>query len=108
MSNYNSDNIKSLNIMDVNILRNGWGRQIHSFTKDIDVNIKQTIKNFKATFIRAPKIKKITNSIDVLSSIDKEPVMIRKGRHIATTFHPEMHGDPLIHKYFLKIINEKK
>ena len=108
MSNYKSDNIKSLNIMNIDILRNGWGRQIDSFSKDIDINIKQTIKIFKATFIRAPKIKKITDSIDILSSIDKEPIMIRKGRHIATTFHPEIHGDPLIHKYFLKIINEKK
>ena len=107
MTNYNSDDIQSLAIIDANILRNGWGRQLDSFTQDIQVNFKEKYKPFKATFIRAPRIKKTGISVNVLSSINKEPIMIREGRHIGTAFHPEIHGDPLIHKYFLKIINGK-
>jgi len=108
MAGRNSDNIKTLNIIDVEIARNAWGRQINSFTKEVIVNCSGREKFFKATFIRAPKIKKITDSVDILAKINKDPVMIKQGRHLATTFHPEMHGDSFIHEYFLKIINENK
>ena len=108
MTNYKCDNIDSLNILNMDVDRNAWGSQIDSFTENIEVDLGDVKNDFKATFIRAPKIKKISNSITVLSKINKNPVMIREGRHIATTFHPEMHGDPLIHKYFLKIINENE
>ena len=108
MGNRSSDNIKTLNIIDVEVARNAWGRQINSFTEEVTINCFNIEKDFKATFIRAPKIKKITDSVDVLARINKEPVMIKQGRHLATTFHPEMHGDSFIHKYFLKIINENR
>ena len=107
MANKNSENIKSLNIMDVEVRRNAWGRQINSFTKDIVLDFNKT-NSFKATFIRAPKIKSTSSSISVLARIDKEPVMIRQGCHLATTFHPEMHKDPLIHKYFLQIVDKNE
>ena len=106
MTNYNFDNIQGLDILNIDVLRNGWGRQINSFTDNIDINIDRRIEKFKATFIRAPKIKKVTKSVKILSSINKEPVMVRQGKHIGTTFHPEMHNNPLIHKYFINIINE--
>ena len=107
MAHQSSEGIDTLNIIDVNVSRNAWGRQINSFTKDIKVTFSQTEKNFKATFIRAPKIEKTSTSVNILATINKNPIMIREGRHLATSFHPEMHGDPLIHKYFLKIVNEK-
>ena len=135
MTNYSSDNIESLNILNVDILRNGWGSQVHSFTENVEVNLGQVKNFFKATFIRAPRIKKIDSSINILANINniineakklnvssahfnfiknpnewnaKEPIMIRQNYHLATTFHPEMHGDSLIHKYFLQIVNENK
>ena len=107
MGNSNLNNIKTLNIIDIDVLRNAWGRQINSFTENINLNIG-TAKAFRATFIRAPRIKKINNATDVLAEINKEPIMIKQGRHLATTFHPEMHGDTSIHKYFLNMINESK
>ena len=107
MTNYNSNNIKGLNILDIDILRNGWGRQINSFTDSININIDKRMNCFKATFIRAPKINKVTKSVKILSSINEEPVMVRQSKHIGTTFHPEMHDNPLIHKYFMNIINEE-
>ena len=107
MANDSLKSVDTLNIIDVDILRNAWGRQIESFTKNINIDIDSK-NTFKATFIRAPRIKKIAKSINVLASIDKEPVMIRQGRHLATTFHPEMHNNTLIHKYFLEIVNESR
>ena len=105
MSNYDSDNIKTLNIINIDISRNAWGRQINSFTKDIKINLNQTKKVFSATFIRAPRIERVRDNTDTLAYLNKEPVMVRKGRHIGTTFHPEMHEDSSIHKYFLEINN---
>ena len=76
-----------------------------------DTLIKFKSHDWKDQIIRKVKgmikPKKTGISVDVLSSINKEPIMIREGRHIGTAFHPEIHGDPLIHKYFLKIINGK-
>ena len=106
MSNYNADSIAGLNIINAEVLRNGWGRQIHSFTENIKVNIDQLEKKIKATFIRAPRIKKVSSSANILANFNKEAVMVREGRHLATTFHPELHNDFTIHKYFLQIINE--
>ena len=105
MSNYSLDGITPLKLIDVDVLRNGWGRQINSFTENINLNIQENINLFKATFIRAPKIKKVPNTVTVLSCLNDEPIMIRQGRHIATTFHPEMHQDSTIHKYFIDLIN---
>ena len=48
----------------------------------------------------------ISKTVKLLGSINSEPVIIREGKHLATTFHPEMHGDTLIHKYFLKMVGE--
>tara|TARA_X000001036_G_scaffold143155_1_gene136020 strand:- start:415 stop:981 length:567 start_codon:yes stop_codon:yes gene_type:complete len=102
MANSTLTNIKTLSIIDVDVSRNAWGRQINSFTDDIIVDIDKP-KNYKATFIRAPKIKNQAKAVQTLGKLKKEPVMIRQGRHLATTFHPEMHGDTLIHEYFLNM-----
>ena len=102
MANSNLKDIKTLNIIDVDVSRNAWGRQINSFTDNIIIDIDEP-KKYKATFIRAPKIRNQAKTVQVLSSLKQEPVMIRQGKHLATTFHPEMHGDTLIHEYFLNM-----
>ena len=76
MTDYNSEDVKGLNILDVCISRNAWGRQVHSFTDKIEINIYNKYKNFKATFIRAPKINKINKSVKPLSYIGEEVVMV--------------------------------
>ena len=97
--------VKTLDIIDAEVLRNAWGRQINSFTEKIEIDFDK-VYDFKATFIRAPKIINVSNSVKLLGSMNNEPVIIQQGRHLATTFHPEMHGDTLIHKYFLKMVGE--
>ena len=97
--------VRTLNVIDAEVLRNAWGRQIDSFTANIEVDFDE-VHDFKATFIRAPKIMNISKTVKLLGSINSEPVIIQEGKHLATTFHPEMHGDTLIHKYFLKMVGE--
>jgi len=111
MSNYDSKDVVGLGLLNIEVSRNAWGRQINSFTNRVNVDIDSEIKNFKATFIRAPRINQVSQmntSVKILSRFRDEPIMIQEGLHIATTFHPEMHNDTLIHKYFLNIVNENK
>ena len=93
--------VKSFPYLNIDIDRNGWGRQIKSFSKDIYIDCIN--KKINGIFIRAPKIKKINDkSINVLASVDGSPVMIQKDNILATTFHPELTSNLIIHEYFLK------
>ena len=103
--NVNDKRIETLNCLDITVCRNGWGRQINSFSSNIDL-IWSNKKPFEAVFIRAPKIKKINNSIEILSSFNGEPVLIQKDNYLGATFHPELVNDIRIHEYFLKMIYE--
>jgi len=105
MSNYDAESVSGLKLIDVDVSRNGWGRQINSFTEEVEIRISKDSSQFEATFIRAPRITRVGESVDILSKFKQEAIMIRQGRHIATTFHPEMHNNPLLHKYFLEIAN---
>ena len=95
-------NIKSFKVLDMEIERNGWGRQINSFIKEI--KIKPFKKKYKAIFIRAPKIKSLNKDIEILSKFSDTPVMIKKGHILGTTFHPELTDDKRIHEYFINMI----
>ena len=104
--NVNDKRIKTLNCLDITVCRNGWGSQINSFSTKIDLRWN-TDKQFEAIFIRAPKITKINNSIEILSSFKGEPVLVQKDNYLGATFHPELVNDVRIHEYFLNMIDEK-
>lgn len=91
---------KSLGIIPMKILRNGYGRQINSFIEKIEDHSFGK-KPIEAVFIRAPRIIEINNKIKVLATLKGEPVAISYGKHIALTFHPELSDNPVVHKYFL-------
>ena len=90
--------------MDISLIRNGWGRQINSFSKDL--TIKAFKNKYRGIFIRAPKISKYGSSINVLSMLDNSPVMIRQNKILGTTFHPELTDDTRIHEYFINMVNQ--
>ena len=94
------DRVVGMNIIDVSIRRNAYGRQINSFIKNIDI---KGIGTFPAVFIRAPVIES-TGTAEVLSYDDGKPVMVRKGNVLGITFHPELTGKTNIHEYFLHMI----
>ena len=91
-----------LNLMNITIVRNGYGRQMDSFEADLKI---QTIGNkpFPGIFIRAPKIIKIGKKAEILALYGGSPVMVREGRYLATTFHPELTSDLRVHKYLIKM-----
>ncbi|MBC8214061.1 MAG: pyridoxal 5'-phosphate synthase glutaminase subunit PdxT [Candidatus Marinimicrobia bacterium] len=97
--------IQTLDLMDITVSRNAWGRQVHSFVDDVSLSFSNS-KPFGAVFIRAPKIDKVGNDITVLSEYQSEPVIVTNGKHLAASFHPELGNDTRIHKYFLELIND--
>ena len=99
-------NMSPLNIMDFHIERNAWGRQVNSFSANINLNFDIN-RPFHAVFIRAPKISNIGKDVQVLAAFDGEPVLLSNGMHIVSSFHPEIGGDYRIHEYFINQVDEK-
>ena len=93
------DRVTPLKLMPFKSLRNYYGRQVHSFTAD--VNLSFDSNTFKAPFIRAPGLEKLPSEITVLARHNEEAVMIGKGKHVALSFHPELTDDTRIHEYWL-------
>ena len=104
----NDTRVKSLNILDIEVDRNAYGRQVNSFRDELSVSISGKVENISATFIRAPKINRMSKDIEIISSYNNEPVAIKQGMHVGLAFHPELDGITLFHEYtFVKQFNEK-
>lgn len=93
-----------LDVMDVTVERNAYGRQIDSFETDLD--IAGLTESFRAVFIRAPVIAEAGADVEVLATHDGAPVLVRQGTLLASTFHPEMTGDNRVHRLFVDIARE--
>lgn len=88
-----------LALMDIEVRRNAYGRQVDSFEADLDVAGMD--ERYRGVFIRAPWIESVGRAAEVLAEHDGHIVAAAQGRLLATTFHPELTGDPRIHRYFL-------
>jgi 5'-phosphate synthase pdxT subunit len=91
-----------LDILDITITRNAYGRQIESFETDISAPLLGEIP-LRAIFIRAPIITRVGKGVEVIASFDGNPVFIRQGNIIVTTFHPELTDDLRVHSFFLSL-----
>lgn len=92
-----------LGLMDIQVLRNGYGRQIDSFEADLTIEALGE-EPFRGVFIRAPMINRVGPEVEVLGSFDGRPVIARQGQFLVSTFHPELTGDTRLHRYFLGLI----
>jgi 5'-phosphate synthase pdxT subunit len=92
-----------LEVMDVVVMRNAFGRQNESFEADLEVS--GLAEPFRAVFIRAPWVAKVGEEVEVLATIDEHPVMVRQAQVLASSFHPELTGDNRIHRMFLELIH---
>ena len=93
-----------ITVQDVTTTLNDYWRQVDSFETDLD--IEGLDEPFRAVFIRAPVIEEVGESVDVLAAVDGDPVLVRQGSLLASTFHPEMTGDNRVHELFVSIIKE--
>ncbi|MDP5051684.1 MAG: pyridoxal 5'-phosphate synthase glutaminase subunit PdxT, partial [Candidatus Planktophila sp.] len=87
--------------LEIAVRRNAFGRQIDSFESDIEFADGST-DLMKAVFIRAPWVERVSDSVQILASVDSHPVAVRSKTALATSFHPELSGDDRIHRYFIE------
>jgi 5'-phosphate synthase pdxT subunit len=91
----------SLDLLDITVSRNAYGRQVDSFEVDIPVHgVTSNCDLFHAVFIRAPKIVETGPDIEILAEFDNSPALVRQGNIMGATFHPEITKDTSIHKMF--------
>lgn len=91
--------------LDVRVRRNAFGRQLDSFETDIPMP-EVAAEPLHAVFIRAPLVESVGEGVRVLGELeDGTIVAVRQGNLLATSFHPELTGDPSFHLYFLDMVN---
>ncbi len=96
-----------LHLMDTNVSRNAFGRQVDSFETDLDIE-GMSGPPYRAVFIRAPVFNSVGEDVDVLARLDDgRPVAVRQGHMLATAFHPELTDDPRMHALFVQMIEEE-
>ena len=89
-----------LGVLDVVVERNAFGRQVDSFEADLDVTGMPA--PLHAVFIRAPVVAKAGADVEVLAAVGDDPVMVRQGNILATSFHPELIGETRVHEMALQ------
>ncbi len=98
------NSITPLGVLNVSVARNAYGRQVFSFEDDITVRDGECEFVVKGDFIRAPKIRKVGPSVDILALCNGETVLIRQGNILASSFHSELRDDPRLTAYFIESI----
>lgn len=96
-----------LDILDIKLERNSFGRQKESFESDISMD-SINIPKFNGVFIRAPSVSDVGSDVEVLSKFNERIVAVKKGNVIGTAFHPELTEDTALHKYFINLVNTSK
>jgi 5'-phosphate synthase pdxT subunit len=101
-----------LDVMDIQIVRNAFGRQVDSFQADLQVpslaHLNGSNPTFPAVFIRAPIINAVGKKVEILAQIGFDKIVAaRQGHLLATVFHPELTSDNRFHRYFLEMIPSK-
>jgi pyridoxal 5'-phosphate synthase pdxT subunit len=91
-----------LNAIDMSIRRNAYGRQIDSAILETSSALGE--EPLEMVFIRAPRIEAVGKDVEVLARRDNDPVLVRQGKVMAATFHPELSQDNRVHAEFLKLV----
>jgi pyridoxal 5'-phosphate synthase pdxT subunit len=94
-----------LGLVDVAVRRNAYGRQVASFEADLELDGEE--ESLRGVFIRAPRVAESGPNVEVLAEHDGEPVLLREGRYLIASFHPELTEDTRVHERFLELIREE-
>ena len=94
-----------LGLVDVAVARNAYGRQVASFEADLELDGDE--EPLRGVFIRAPRVEAVGPEVEVLAELDGDPVLLRQGRFLVASFHPELTDDPRVHERFLDLVREE-
>jgi 5'-phosphate synthase pdxT subunit len=86
------------------VRRNAYGRQVASFEADLSLDGEE--EPLRGVFIRAPRVADLGPGVEVLAELDGEPVLLRDGRFLVASFHPELTDDTRVHERFLELVRE--
>jgi 5'-phosphate synthase pdxT subunit len=92
-----------LGLVDVEVDRNAYGRQVASF--EADLSLGGEVSPLRGVFIRAPRVR-VTGDVEILAEHEGEPVLVRDGRILVASFHPELTEDTRVHELFLNGVRE--
>ena len=95
-----------LGLLDVEVARNAYGRQVASFEADLELAGEE--RPLRGVFIRAPRVVAAGPEVDVLAELDGEPVLLRQGRLLVASFHPELTDDTRVHERFLELVQQER
>ncbi len=90
--------LSELGLIDIEVERNAYGRQLSSFETEIEF----AGKKFPGVFIRAPKVSNYAPSVDVVAQESGTPVLLKQGKVMVGSFHPELTNDSRVHEFFVK------
>lgn len=93
---------RSFGVLDIDVERNAYGRQSDSVILHGETSLPGG--PMEMVFIRAPRISRLGSGVEVLARRDGDPVLVRSGRILSATFHPELSGDRRVHQHFLDIV----
>jgi pyridoxal 5'-phosphate synthase pdxT subunit len=93
-----------LGLMELEVDRNAYGRQVASF--EADLRLAGQEEALRGVFIRAPRVRDHGDEVEVLAELDGEPVLLRQGRFLVASFHPELTEDTRVHELFLDQVRE--
>jgi pyridoxal 5'-phosphate synthase pdxT subunit len=94
-----------LDLFDLEVERNAYGRQVSSFEADLDLAGED--EPLRGVFIRAPRVLDVGPRVEVLAEHDGHPVLARQGRFLVASFHPELTDDTRVHERFLELVREE-
>jgi 5'-phosphate synthase pdxT subunit len=95
-----------LGLVEIEVERNGYGRQVASFEADLD--LEGDAEPLRGVFIRAPRVTAAGPGVEVLASHESDPVLLREGRFLVAAFHPELTDDTRVHERFLELVREEQ
>ena len=98
----------SLGLIDVDVERNSYGRQRESFEVSGTATLGGAPTPIEMMFIRAPRIRRVGEGVEVLARQDGDPVMAQQGTVLVATFHPEVTGEQRVHKYFCEMVSRAR
>lgn len=98
----------SLNLIDVGVERNAYGRQRESFETRGTATLDGRPVPIEMVFIRAPRIRRVGAAVETLARHGEDAVMARQGSVLVATFHPELTDDPTVHEYFCRMVKEAR
>jgi 5'-phosphate synthase pdxT subunit len=96
----------TLDLIDITVERNAFGRQVDSFETEISFGTKGEEQEVRGVFIRAPYVTRLGRGVEPLAALESKVVAVRQGNLLATAFHPELTDNTGVHSLFLRMVAE--